>query len=543
MLLTTKNEVGMKTLIKAIVTGFTLTLSVNAWTTWQTTHNGSSNGNCQLSSSKLLVTVHPHYADVVEEAEITTLGSVWSGDPKTLEITGTFTLSQGSAIRSMLLWNGNTILKAKLLLRADADSSYENVVDRDKIQFVRRDPAIIHYLGNDQYQFKIYPVDINQSRKIRILYTVPLQIENGQPKFQINTAFTNDISEFPTQIPFEVLQSDSSVSNCILQHGSVRKSVVYNATYNIPITDFRGQYYDYSIGSYKYNAVTLSPVLKEKNFWVQSKIDTGVTKGNYYSIIATQPDTLNKMIENKAYQGKSLNYEAKITIGNKAHLSSVQKNSTVCMFIKTDAVWDSIVTWNCYDNSSGLLVFTIGQKFGKSADTACSPTLPLLWASRYSLKEKKTPLGGLYGFVDSKMSLLALEDDTLPKALYPIYQNQGIPLLTANEIVINPSKRPTAPQESVIFEIGTAVKNGKAALTQFNMTIVNNMLKIQFEKAFSGIFSAMLVDARGRVVQKFDNIQMKNLSAELKLKQGLKGTFFVHIIAGKDRISKQLILN
>ncbi len=533
----------MKTLFKAIVSVLALTLSVNAQTRWQTTHQGSSSGNCQLSSSKLSVTVHPHYADVIEEAEITTLGSVWSGDPKTLEITGTFTLSQGSAIRSMLLWNGNTILKAKLLLRADADSAYENVVERDKIQFVRRDPAIIHYLGNDQYQFKIYPVDINQSRKIRILYTVPLQIENGQPKFQINTAFTNNISEYPSQIPFEVLQSDSSVSNCILQHGSVRKSVVYNATYNIPITDFRGQYYDYSTSSYRYNAVTLAPVLKEKNFWIMSKIDTGATKGNYYSIIATQPDTLNKMIENKAYQGKTLNFEAKITIGGKSYLSNLQKNSTLCTFIKTDAVWDSIITWNCYENTSGLRIFTYDQKFGKTVDSVCCPTLPLLWASRYSLKEKKTPLGGLYGFVDSKMSLLALEDDTLPKALYSMYQNQGIPLLNANEIVINPSKRPTAPQESIIFEIGTAVKNKHAALSQFNMTLINNMLKIQFEKTFNGVFSAMLVDTRGRVVQKFDNIQMKNLSAELKLKQGLKGTFFVQIVAGKDRISKQLILN
>ncbi|NLD94401.1 MAG: hypothetical protein GX639_17230 [Fibrobacter sp.] len=533
----------MKTLFKAIVSVLALTLSVNAQTRWQTTHQGSSSGNCQLSSSKLSVTLHPHYADVIEEAEITTLGSVWSGDPKTLEITGTFTLSQGSAIRSMLLWNGNTILKAKLLLRADADSAYEDVVERDKIQFVSRDPAIIHYLGNDQYQFKIYPVDINQSRKIRILYTVPLQIENGQPKFQINTAFTNNISEFPSQIPFEVFQSDSSVSNCILQHGSVRKSVVYNATYNIPITDFRGQYYDHSTNTYRLNGVILSPVLKEKSFWIQSKIDTGVTKGNYYSIIATQPDTLNKMIEEKAYQGKSLNFEAKITIGDKSYISSTQKNSTICTFIKTDAVWDSIITWNCYENASGLRLFTYDQKFGQTVDSACCPTLPLLWASRYSLKEKKTPLGGLYGFVDSKMSLLALEDDTLSKALYPTYQNQGIPLLNANEIVINPSKRPTAPQESIIFEIGTAVKNKHAILPQFNMTIVNNMLKIQFEKTFSGVFSVVLVDARGRTVQKFDNIQMKNLSAELKLKQGLKGTFFVRIVTGKDRISKQLILN
>ena len=99
-----------------------------------------------MLSNKITATVHPHYADIVEEAEIGTMGSVWRGDAATLEITGTFILSPGSAVRSMLLLSGNKILKAKLLIRADADSAYEDVVDRDKITYIPRDPAIFSTL-------------------------------------------------------------------------------------------------------------------------------------------------------------------------------------------------------------------------------------------------------------------------------------------------------------------------------------------------------------------------------------------------------------
>ncbi|MBD3317261.1 MAG: hypothetical protein GF344_15855 [Chitinivibrionales bacterium] len=106
---------------------------------------------------------------------IATRGNVWSGDQSTLEIFGEFEMSPGTAIRSMLLWQGNTILKAKLKDRTAADSAYEEVVDRRRTQIVPRDPALIESLGGNRYRFKIYPVALARSRKIRILYTVPLR--------------------------------------------------------------------------------------------------------------------------------------------------------------------------------------------------------------------------------------------------------------------------------------------------------------------------------------------------------------------------------
>lgn len=158
---------------------------------WQTTHAGTSSGDCQLVSTRLTFTINEFCANVEEEAVITAVGRVASGDSMTLEIFGTFTVTPGTCVRSMLLWNGNVILKAKLLDRNLANKQYEDIVHRDTIvPVVRRDPCLIEYLGNSVYRFKIYPVAANHSRKIRILYTVPFTLVNDGPLFKINTAFT-----------------------------------------------------------------------------------------------------------------------------------------------------------------------------------------------------------------------------------------------------------------------------------------------------------------------------------------------------------------
>ena len=93
---------------------------------WQAVHFPQnawpSNGSCNLKQGSITVTLHKFYADVEEEATIAPTGTCDYGDPQSLEITGTFTLSEGSALRSMLLWNGTQMLKAKLRETAKADN-------------------------------------------------------------------------------------------------------------------------------------------------------------------------------------------------------------------------------------------------------------------------------------------------------------------------------------------------------------------------------------------------------------------------------------
>ena len=364
-------------------------------------------------------------------------------------------------------------------------------------------------------------MEIDQSRKIRILYTVPLKLVNNKAQFDVLPAFTIGTSDNPTQIPVEIIQSGDAFDNCIIQYGTVKKNVQFNSSYAVPYTSFTQSTYDYTARIYRYSGIILSPVMKSDSYWVHSVIDTGYARGNYYAIIATQPDTLNTLLEENASQVKSITMESRVTIGGKSYLSDVAKNSSFCTYIKTEADWDSTFTWICYDNSTGDNLLEYTQKFGASIDTAYCSTLPLLWGAKYSLKEKKTPLGALYGFVDGQMSLLALEKDTLPQSLYEDYQDEGVPQLNTEEIVINPSKRPQTPSESVLFEFSTAAQKALTAMPDFTITLAKNVLRLQFTNNFSGVFNALFVDARGRVVQKFSTIKTEGSFAELKFRDGL----------------------
>ena len=152
-------------------------------------------------------------------------------------------------------------------------------------------------------------------------------------------------------------------------------------------------------------------------------------------------------------------------------------------------------------------------------------------------------LGALYGFIDSKMSLLALESDTLSKTIALQYQDQGVPELTAQEIIIKPSKKPAAPKENAIFESVTGVLKQVICKLDFQAIIANGMLHIQFTNKFNGVFKLLIVDASGRVVQKYTSSYLSGTKVSFLIPRGLKGLYLMQIEAGKEHLQKKLLLN
>jgi hypothetical protein len=333
----------------------------------------------------------------VEEAEITTSGNIWNGDSKTLEISGTFKLSEGTALRSLLLWNGDILLKGKLLLREDADSAYENVVNR----VVVRDPALIHYMGNNQYQFKIFPVEINNSRKIRILYTVPLQMSTDGLQFKISTAFTSGTEQAPDQIPVEILKSTDAISPCIIQHGSIKKTVQFGATYSIPVSDFQ-EYRGNNGNKYRTGIskpITITPVVESWNVAYKKNIDSGEFSGYYAAIFASLPDIIPSFIETEKLTTAEISIEAKITVGKKVYLSEMPGKHYLSAYIKSSTPWDSIISWTCYNNATGSEILKFNQKIICTYDSSNNSMVPFIWGAKYSLKEGTGALGAQFGFV------------------------------------------------------------------------------------------------------------------------------------------------
>ena len=536
----------MKTFQTILVTALFLPAAVFSQITWQTADYTLTGQTCQVSSNIIKITVNPFDLDVEEEATITApfndTWQSWWGDSKSLEIMGNFTLTSGTSVRSMLVWEGAKVLKAKLRDRTAADSAYEATVNRNLPPSYHHDPAVIDYLGNNQYRFKIYPVAINNSRKIRILYSVPfLMLQNG-PQFQLLTAFTTGAGQAPSEIPLQIVRSAETTGNYIFSYGSILKTIQFGATYQIPTTNFSVAVYD-NWGNYTGTSMQPLIIFPDTNFSTMAytaQISTGNNSGNYTAVFATPPDTIIAAL-NELPTGEQTSIEAKIVVGSTAYITDFNQKGYLGAYVKSTAVWDSTVVWNLYD-SKGKLAFQCRKAYKPQSDSLINAMLPMVWGSKYTLAEGNDNLGALYGFVDRRMSLLALETDSLTSAQAATWAKSGVPPLLPQEIIINPAQLPSTPDDNVIFEIGTGVhaayKNLAASFVVFFKS--NHAISLRFNLLKAGQITVALFDMAGRTVETWKNIQITGGSVDLQLPQKAIGCMVLRVIAGKEIVQKRI---
>jgi hypothetical protein len=516
---------------------------IQAQTRWETTHTQDwhSNGECKLESNAIRMIINPFYIDVEEEAVITASGIVPSGDPSTLEITGQFVLSPGSAVRSMLLWNGKVILKAKLKDKNSADSIYESVVNRNAPVVVRRDPAVIRQINENTYQFKIYPVGINNSRKIRILYSVPLLAANTGPNFTIKTAFTYGCSATPSTIPIEVVKSDKVPFQFIFSHGAIKKTLQPGATYLIPYSDFIEYQYDYwGNASPTGTNISIAPDSSSSNCSYSFKLDSTYAKGCYTAIFSGFPDTLSAMINELSLTDYTL--EAKVDVDDKAYISDVPYQGCFGVYLRSVKPWDKNIYWTVY-KKDGTAAFKFTHRIVPDTTSQACNFLPLFWGAKYSLAEKNGNFGAIFGFVDSKMSLLALERDSLKSADALQWRTAGVPPLLPNEIIANSADMPVLPVDDAIFEYSKVIMIAQDATKVFSIRLLgNNRIAIEFGKKPNGKVAIMLVDLCGRLVFKQDNVALSGHSMYLAFPAKLKGLYLLRVTAGNENYQKKIVL-
>ena len=506
---------------------------------WQTTRQGTNQGYCQLESNNITMTVYPFYVDIVEEAVIGTRGSVNWGDPSTLEITGTFTLTKGTALRSMLLWNGDKILKARLLDRKYADSAYQAVVNRE----IPRDPAIIEYLGNSVYQFKIFPVAINASRKIRILYTVPFILTPNGPTFSIKTAFTTGAQFTPTQVPVKIEKASQTIDNYILTYGTTHKTIQFGSTYLISYSDLSQWQYNPGIYSYSWvmNPVEIKPDTTSTIMAYTAKIDSGKTSGYYTAVYAIPPATVLSAHKELAVTDIP-SIEAKVIAGTEAYITDFNNKKYLGTYLKSAQPWDSTIYWTVY-NSSGKVVLRDTQKCSPQTDSLTQSLLPLIWAAKYSLVEGTDNLGALFGFVDQTMSLLALEKDTLSAADAALWGASGVPVLNPGEIKINPEDLPIGPDNNAIFEFSSSViKTIKSKLLAFEIAIRNHILNLTFASLKNGAVRVVLFDVSGKTIASWDHLSVAGNTLTLELPQQAKGYMILRVYSENAMFQKSCVV-
>lgn len=502
---------------------------------WNTTRGGSSGGECSLISSKVKLNLHPFHIDVEEEAVISPTGEVVWGDQNTLEILGTFTLSQGCVIRSMLVWwNDTTILKAKLRDRVEADSAYEEVVDREQIVFERKDPALIEYLGSNRYRIKIYPFSINQSRKLRILYSIPMSVNKLEQLFyDLKFIFlgNKNYNSYPQEIPIKV-SIDSLCKDTFYLEYNNKRMIQDKGIYILKYNDFISN-----------KNIRISGAIAFNNKYYEYSIDSGDIAGKYFLLFVNVPDTLFKS-EGKSKERYTL--ETVINANDKMFIYEIDTLKKLVFYIKASEKWNGIIKWNRY-NSNGVLDLSLTDTI--KPDTTVNydlSILPLLWAAKYTITNNKGNVGAYYGFVDNVVSLLALEKDSLPSSEREKWEEGGVPLLTKEEIMFKKSEVKAPPAEDVIMEMEIPVSVEKTVIDHtsvFSIFLKEGNLLIQSDNLVANQrYTLYLIDLKGRVVFRKEGRVLENGKIVLGMPKYLKGAYILKLLCQNKKIEKMLFL-
>jgi hypothetical protein len=528
----------MKTFIRLAFIALLSPLALLGNIMWQTTRSGTSSGECQLESNTITMTIHPLVIDVVEEAVLSARGNVWWGDPQTLEIVAEFSLSKGSAFRSLLLWNGDKVLKAKLRERNAADSAYQQVVNRE----VPRDPVIAEYLGDSRYRCRIFPVVLNGSRKIRVLYSVPLQMSNEGPQFQVFPAFTVGAAYTPTQIPVEFRRSGQTTGTYIVSYGAIMKTVQFGAVYEIQYDCFRQiPTYDYwgNVIAQTPQYLIIAPDSLSASLSYEASIDSGKAAGHYAAVFTAPPDSVAAAIAELSASDRP-SVEAKVIAGGKAYIADLNEKSFVGIYLKSTSTWDRTVHWNVY-SSRGRIALHFEQDFSPVSDSVVNRLLPQIWGAKYSLVEGLGSTGALFGFVDQQMSLLALETDVLSASDAAKWSAEGVPPLKPEEILVRASQIPSTPAENIMYEYGSGVISAmENSIASFSIAVLaNRTASLRFGAMQSGSVKAVLLDLSGRVLATWNDLPVRQHAARISLPARAKGCMILRVYAGKTMMQKR----
>jgi len=267
----------------------------HAWLHSQSTQGFASRHEVRILDHVVRTSVHQGWADVEEELSLGTQASTdsWNAVPtdnlNSWEISGRFTLPEGSVITGALLWDGDVLLKAKLKGATQASTEYEAIVDRQTApRALPRDPLLIEKSGGD-YSMKLFPVQWGGSRRMRIRYMVPLQAAGDGWTIPVGSAFANEAASHSDQYQIEL--DNQGGDGIKLEHdgmlmpiGSSTKLVDYPAT--------QGSSTSWWEPSPAYHAPYHAKLPQHGSIALATSMDTGAWKGGYVVYRGKLPDTL-----------------------------------------------------------------------------------------------------------------------------------------------------------------------------------------------------------------------------------------------------------
>ena len=185
-----------------------------------------------------------HHVNVNIDGQIATTSvdqEFYNPNSARLEGTYLFPIPRGAQIDKFTMDIGGKMVEAELLPADKARKIYEDIVRKAK------DPALLEYADRDVFRVRIFPIEPNSRKRIKLSYTQVLKADAGLIgySYPLNTEKFSakpikDVSikvEITSDRPLKAIYSPSHTVE-IKRHGSQRATVGFEANNVQPDTDF-----------------------------------------------------------------------------------------------------------------------------------------------------------------------------------------------------------------------------------------------------------------------------------------------------------------
>lgn len=189
------------------------------------------------------VTYHRVNVDITDQVAVTSVDEeFYNPNPQQLEGTYLFPLPPGAHIDKFSMDINGTMQEAELLPADKARAIYEEIVRK------YRDPALLEYAGRDAFKVRIFPIEAQKGKRIKITYTQLLKSDSGLTEYTypLNTEkfSARPVPDVSVKINLsckEPLKNVYSPSHKVeIKHDGDKKAVIGFEDKNVrPDTDFK----------------------------------------------------------------------------------------------------------------------------------------------------------------------------------------------------------------------------------------------------------------------------------------------------------------
>lgn len=407
----------------------------------QATQGPAWTGTAEIVTERYVMTVHPDYLEVELDWEFGVGGTKPAQHENALEIVGNINFERKSTVTGMLVWYKDMILKGKLKTTAHARKEYEEVVDRNSpIPPKPRDPVLLEWIAEDNYDISIFPVEWGGTRKVRIRYLVPIQSGAlGYPH-----AFSDKARV--------TLKTGKGVKGFILVNNDTAQEYS-DPVVELPREEFEFQ--SYAWNSTKRNPTAILPVLQDS--LTTSRMFLGSFSGGFPGNFSGHMAHIYLKVPRALLGVESPSGAAKVHAVLRSGTDSCKKavgydpvdDGPVEMFrlFSTQPLLESI-TWTLHSGDTLIremverpTVVRVEDARDYARSFGGVPFYPMASTMPKSL-------GVTLGFIDKRYSLVALETDALPLRVAESYWQGGMPTLEPGDIYPDQNEEYRIPLET-----------------------------------------------------------------------------------------------